>query len=509
MNPADNGILIGYAPNPLVSGSLGVSNRSFILKNAKFGIDGIYNEQQFTIENIQENSTHVTVLKVKDSNTANYSPNFASLRFADENDYTRTLMDFTYNANPLNITPTFSVASPARPYVSVSGDLRVLGAIRFADGTSIDDGNLDVELNFIDLPNALDTPSQVTTQNSYLALSVPSGNLGEHYVGRITLQAIGDYVGSGFASVSENCNHIWSNAENNISKTRNGSSVFIGCDTAIEATGWKNSVMIGTLAGAFATTPNTQLAGDTSVVFIGYNAGLNADDIANSIFIGTNAGNAATYAQRSIFIGSNAGQFSANKNSIGLGFNSLRGTLSGADNGEDNIEIITGGMLDNQRLLYTSGNLSNRLNIQNTIAGNTLERRVSIGHATLNPTAVLSVRKDDRIDGHTTTNYIQDWWCDGNRVAAIDCDGNFVVNPDTQKTILEGRMMQAVPAPLTPSLPTSGRLSVRNSSFNEIGIEWIVNKDSTLSIPSGAFVVVNKINGTYRPVWVSCSGVCC
>jgi hypothetical protein len=36
---------------------------------------------------------------------------------------------------------------------------------------------------------------------------------------------------------------------------------------------------------------------------------------------------------------------------------------------------------------------------------------------------------------------------------------------------------------------------------------YVVNKDPTLTIPSGAFIVVNRVNGTYRPVWVSCSGV--
>lgn len=508
LSPSDYGLMIGFGPTPLVTGSLGGGTRSFILKNAKFGVYGIYDEQQFTIENTQEASTHVTVLKIKDGNTSNYSPNFASLRFADENDVTKTLMDFTYNANPLNITPNFSVASPARPYVAISGDLRILGAIRFADGTSIDDGNLDVALNFSNLPNAFDTPTTITTTNSYFAMSVPSG--GGNYVGRITTQDLINYIGSGYARVSNNCNHVWTNG-NNIDVTNNSQSVFIGCDVGVSATGWKNSVIIGPTAGAYATTPNVGLATDTSVVFVGFAAGRSANNVDNCVFIGSNAGSYANSATRSIFIGPNAGIYSSNRDSIGIGRHALRGKVSETEIGINNIEIVAG-LLDNQRLFYSSGDLSNRLNIQNAIAGDTSKKRISIGHATLDPTAVLTVRKNDIFDGHTTTNYIQDWWCNGNRVAAIDCDGNFIAGNDidpsgTNSSVLEGRMNAALAAPSAPTVPTSGLFTIKNSSWVSIGTAYLVNKDPTLSIPSGAFVVVNRVNGTYRPVWVSCSGV--
>ena len=516
LNPNNYGLLIGYGPSPLISGSLSDSNRNFTLKStnsadAVFGIDSRYNEQSFTISNTIEytpTARHVAVLKLKDNTDIGHSPNFVSLRFADSGNTTHTLVDFVYNANHVSgITPAF--ANVSRPYVSVSGDIRVLGAIRFANGTSIEDGNVDVELNFIDLPNALDTPNEVTTQNSYLAMSVPSG--ADHYVGRITLQTLGDYIGSGFASVSNNCNHIWTNAENAISKTNNSSSVFIGCDVGIEATGWKHAVMIGTEAGAYSTTPNTNLATDTAGIFIGYKAGYNADFTANSIYIGTNAGNNAYGSQRSIFIGSNAGRGSYSANSIGIGFHALRGDEGPTSQGQNNIEIITG-LLDNQRLFYSSGNLSNRINLQNVIAGDTLKKRISIGHATLSPTAVLTVRKNDIFDGHDEIDNIQEWWCNGGLVAAIDCNGDFLggseLDPSgTSRSVLEGRMNNALAAPISPSVPTSGLFTIKSSTWTNLGTAFVVNKDPSLSIPSGAFIVVNRVNGTYRPVWVSCSGV--
>lgn len=508
LNPPSYGLLVGYANAPLISGSLGGASRSFTLKNASFAIDAIYDEQTFSIQNIQENSTHVAVIKLKDNNTSNYSPNFASLRFTDQNDVNKTLMDFVYNANPVNITPAFSVASPARPYVSVSGDLRVLGAIRFADGSSIDDGNLDVALNFINLPNAFDTPNTITVSNSYLAMSVPSG--AGNYVGRVSIGEFSSYIGSGFARVVDNCNHIWTNVENLIDVNNNANSIFAGCDVAVGATGWKNTVMIGTEAGAYSTTPNVGLDTDTAGVFIGYKAGYNADFTANSIYIGTNAGNNSFASNRSIFIGSNAGKSSYSANSIGIGYHALRGDDGPQVQGQNNIEIVTG-LLDDQRLFYTSGNLSDRINIQNTIAGNTRNKRISIGHATLNPTAILTVRKHTLVEGHDDTEYVQDWWCNGNRVAAVDCNGNFLtgttVNPSGARTVMEGRMNNALAAPLSPATPTSGLFTIKSDAWANMGTEYVVNKDPSLSIPSGAFIVVNRVNGTYRPVWVSCSGV--
>ena len=90
----------------------------------------------------------------------------------------------------------------------------------------------------------------------------------------------------GFASVANNCNHIFSNAEADIDRVNNSQSIFIGCDVATDATGWKNSTIIGTEAGRYSTVNNPSLASDTSVVFLGYQAGKNTSNVENSVFIG-------------------------------------------------------------------------------------------------------------------------------------------------------------------------------------------------------------------------------
>jgi len=500
----ENTLSIGINNSPVITGSLS-GTRSVTIKNSKFSVNSIYDDQQLSLDHFKDGTRYVSAIQVKDNLNSSINDGYLSIRFLDQNDSPRTLVNFDHKSLPMSNSASYQSPSEDRPFVEVNGDIKLRGAIRFANGTSMDDANLSVELNFIDLEDALDTQDEITTANSYIAISVPSGD--DHFVGRMTLQALSEYVGSGFASVSNNCNHIFTNAEASVSKTNNGSSIFIGCDAGAGATGWKHGVMIGSEAGNGATTPNVGLATDTAPVFIGYRSGKDADNIENSIFIGTNAGESASSASDSLFIGSNAGYRSNYANSIGIGENALRG-LSSIESGTGNIEIVTG-LLDNQRLMY-SGNYSNKINIQNLIAGDTQQKRLSIGSATLSPDAPLSVRKNDLIAGHASSSYIQTWHCNNNMVAAIDCNGNFITNGSgvgisgVVLNEIEGVSLQSISAPVSSALPTSGLMSIRDSDWNIISSGYVVNKDPTLSIPSGAFVIAKMINGTYRPIWVGC-----
>ena len=49
----------------------------------------------------------------------------------------KTLMTMRHHVDPMTTTPSFAVASPERPSISVSGDINVLGGLRFSDGTSV------------------------------------------------------------------------------------------------------------------------------------------------------------------------------------------------------------------------------------------------------------------------------------------------------------------------------------------------------------------------------------
>ena len=274
--------------------------------------------------------------------------------------------------------------------------------------------------------------------------------------------------------------------------------------------------MIGTQAGAFATTPNVDLLTDTACTFIGNQAGYDSDNIDNSIFIGTSAGKNADSSSDAVFIGSSAGLDSSSANCIGIGEHALRGEISEPEGGSKNIEIVTG-LLDNQRLMYSSGNLSSRLNIQNTIAGRTDARFISIGDAILTPDAPLSVRKDNTNLHHRAVNAVQTWYDDDVQLARLDGSGNFVSTIDGSSSESwfghhEGFMADYIYAPSSYASPTSGLMTIKDSSFTSAETIWVTNRDVTVDIHGpgavggAAFVITARINGENRPIYVSCSG---
>jgi hypothetical protein len=282
--------------------------------------------------------------------------------------------------------------------------------------------------------------------------------------------------------------------------------------------------MIGQEAGRYAVNPNDNLASDWAPIFIGYNAGRDADGIENGVFIGTNAGNNSDGSKGSIFIGSNAGLDTTLSNSIGIGEHALRGEISTTERGDGNIEIVTG-LLDNQRLMYNIGRLDNKLNIQNTIAGDTNLRRLSIGDAILYPDAPLSVRRDSTIAGHNLTPYIQSWHQDDTVKGYVNPSGNFVVKVETEQTggadvsnkivpavfgHLEG-ICEAIAAPSAYADPTSGVMLVKifnnfdgYETRSEEGTVWVINRDPTLTIHSNAYVITARVSEEHRPIYVSC-----
>lgn len=432
-------------------------------------------------------------------------------------------LTFNHQADAMSNTPTYSSPTTARPYAQLEGDMKLRGALRFADGTYLESaGSVSVvagtglyldsaaegtrlNLQFTQLTDAdtlaSDNGFTIDDQKSYVAVSVGDGDgIAGNYVGKITLESLGSYIGDGLAAVENNCNMVFSNED--VDTTNNSSSVFIGCDVGISATGWKHSVLLGSNAGQYATVNNAGLATDTAGVFIGYKTGRSSTNAENSIFIGNEAGALSSNADDTILIGNSAGISTKSNNSIGLGYHALRNV-----DGENNIEILAG-LNDNQRLLYNpTRSYNNKLNINNTIAGDMRDRTVSIGDALLEPDAVLSVRKDDTITGHSEVNYVQTWYCNDNLVAYVDCNGDFGsgdgdATPSLQ--IYEGIMSEAIAQPASYGAPESGLMQFYNSSFALDGHIYVTSRDNTLTVGLGDYVIARKINGEYRPIWVSC-----
>ena len=542
----DYTLLMGHGDTPLVKAGLGGTNTRFFSvmsdgdTRASFSVDSESNQSILTgaVESTSIGIVNVGILNFKDTASALQHRGMTSLRFANRFDDSQTLVDFVPSGQVPTNSPTFTVPLYDTPYVAVSGDIRLLGAIRFPDGTYLESaedtqltatsgvdkrihGNVSsFVLDFSELSLAASLTPSIDAGDSFLPLEVPSGSLRK--VGKISLEAVSAYISSGYASVSDNCNLIWSDVESEkrIDSVNNSGTVFIGCGVGVEATGWKNSIFLGTQAGAYSTTPNASLATETASIFIGQQAGYDCDDLENTIAIGTNAGKNADQSSDSIFIGSNAGlNSSGNRNCIAIGENALNGLDSpGHDSlgGNKNIEIVTG--LDNdQRLLYASGNANSKINIQNVIAGDHSRRMISIGDARLSPDAPLEVRRDVDLAGHDTTENIQTWFNNDITVSKVNSSGSYLRKEDGCNAWFgnhEGFMVDYIYAPSGFMTPTSGYMRVRSfdNNFNTDKLLLVTNRDTALDIhgigASGgaAYVVTAMVNGEHRPIYVSCSG---
>jgi len=519
---ANSTLAIGHGDTPLVYGSL--SSRSFDIKNGSLSVGSENDRHVLSISHGLSGVRDVTVVDLKDNVNAAAVSGVIALRFTDSDGDTRQLMEFDHASAAMTNSPSYvgPAAADPRPFVKLEGDMLLRGCVKFADGTYMDSANVQsnfagtglrlasvsygkvMHIDYVNLKEAESLTPSVDTGSSYVAVSVASGT--SDLVGKMSLQTLTSYMSAGTASIASNCNHLFSNSV--IDTVRNSGTVMIGCNVAEAATGWKNAVMIGSEAGMNATTPNVGLATDTPAVFIGYRAGRDADNVSNSVFIGTNAGYLARNSDGSVFIGQSAGVDNSMDDSIGIGEHALRGTTNSSEGGKKNIEIVAG-LLDNERLMYSRGHFDGRLNIQNSIAGSTDQRRISIGDAVLTPDAPLSARLDHAISGHSGIHNIQTWYCDDTKVAQVTCKGDFetlysgIVLPQT----IEGFAMSGMPCPESYSTPVSGLMKTKGYDFLDDIDVTIVNRDSTMTVHSGAYVVATRVNREYRPIWVNCSGV--
>jgi hypothetical protein len=517
-NVPDATLLIGTGTLPLISGSF--SDKTLTVR------DGSFNCQNSTESIGLKNYSSSGFLEIVDRD----NDSFASLTtamaivFTTSDKESGVLMNFKHNADPMIAVSASTyhpfTDTPDRPYAELNGDLRLLGDIKFSDGTYLSSTsslgteggtgiklssyhtgpNTRYNLDFETLSNALDIDSDIDTQNSFIAISVPSGV--DSPVTRLSIQGLTDLVESGFASVGENCNMLLTDVEGSIDTTKNKNSVFIGCGTAAAATGWKNGVFVGTEAGKGATTPNGSLPAvgiDTPVVFIGNAAGFDADNVTEAIFIGNEAGKNSSGAEESIFIGPNAGTNSNFKYSIGIGKNALFG---GPTSGSGNIEMTTAVHGDSRLFYNVDANTSNKVNIGNVVAGDMENKKISIGNATLSPTAVLDVRYDS-VDGHDGSEYIQAWKNDDDitcAVSTVACSGFMQSDPNDSSKIrpifMDGKTDEEIVVAAT------GTVSIYSGGVDTVEDIEVVNRGNN-TIATGKFVVVVKVGCEYRPIELS------
>lgn len=530
--PSNGTLAIGHGSNPLLIGNVQSPNKFFTVSDGYFSVlDQNSSELKIrtSYDNVFERNTFNIDIIDYNENGSDYGNDNLKFNFINEDDLSLTLLHLDPRGGPLTNTPNYQSPASTTPYAQLDADLKLRGAIRFQDGTSLS-GIADFEilptfgdsgvnkvlqlsnnanylvLDYSNLELAGNVSSDIRTDNTFIAVQLDGTNSSN--IGKMSLQGLADYVSSGTASIAENCNILISNAENElrVNTGANARSVMIGCDVAYECSGQYNSIMIGSSAGSRATVSNPSLTTPFNNIFIGQSAGQDSNDTAYAICIGDSAGKNSDSAQDCIFLGNSAGLDSTQNKSIGIGKFALKGGTSDFEGGIGNIEI-NAGISDGDRLFSNPETLAlnYRLSINKTIAGRTDRRNISIGDARLSPIAPLEVRRDSIIHAENENNYIQTWYCDDALVAYIDCNGNFVVDGEgVISTSVEGIMDDQITGGSMAS-PASGLMSVYIEGVDTGDNVYVVNRDATLTgIPPGTYVVGSKFGDGYRPSWVAC-----
>lgn len=523
--PKDQTLAIGIGTTPLISGKL-ISNRQVSINNARLSIRS--SDLNLTIKNIERGGSDDSVIDLVDETREGeeIARSNLSFNFSNEDGLSETLLLLDPQGCRLTNIPSFAEPATCTPFAQFNSDIKLQGAIRFQDGTSLSGlaefelvpafGTSGVNKKFItdinknayvldysELKLAGNVSSNIQSDNTFVAVQLDGTSSSN--VGKMSLQGLADYITEGQSSIAENCNVLIANpeAEENVNTAGISRSVMIGCDVAQFASGWKNAVILGADAGSNATTTNANLSLDKPVIFIGHRAGQNADNITHAVFIGEDAGFNSS-ANESVFIGLNAGERSKSTNSIGIGTFALA-EMAGSQC-SNNIEIIAG-LSDSQRLLHKSRiaeNTSNKLVIQQLIAGDHSARNLSIGDAVLTPDAPLSVRRDSVVHAGNGNDFIQTWYCDDELVASIDCQGNFETNGSN--LVVEGILAGNLSAPANSATGSETALvDVYKDGVSTGEQITITNRDKSLTANAGVFVVAQKIGSEYRPVWVGCS----
>lgn len=534
--PEDGTLAIGEGSNPLITGKVTSPDKYFTINDAYFSIleenrtelkvstefDSLFQRDNVNVEIIDYNR-----------DGSDHAQDAIRFNFTNADGASDTIFQIEPRLGPLSNTPNYE---PSTGYFAqLDGDLRIKGSIRFQDGTSLD-GISDFEilptfgatginkvldtssstnyfvLNYSSLQLAGNLSSNIESDNTYVAVQVDGSSSSK--VGKLSLQGLSNYISSGNSSISENCNVLITNSDNQplVNTSSNANSVMIGCDVAYGCSGQYNSIMIGSNAGSNATVSNPSLSTPFNNIFLGPYAGADSNDTSYSICIGPNAGRDSDDSQDCVFVGNNAGLYSTQTGSIGIGKFALQGTQSSSEGGIGNIEI-NAGIDDSERFFYDPDNLalSYRLSINKTIAGRTDRRNISIGDARLSPTAPLEVRYDDTV-GHSSNptidgnKVLQSWYCNDTLVAYVDCNGQFQNETSSPSSFIkEGTLDGTLAAAGGINSPTTATLSVYENGVDTTENITITNRDANLG-PVGAttYIIAMKIGTEWRPMWVSC-----
>jgi hypothetical protein len=136
-----NFILGASSGNVLLQGKSGPTNSDKYLEmpsGGKFTINNIDNSEAISFKN--------NIIEVVDRGGSAYPDNVLTFKFTGNN--SANLLTLSHNANPMTNNFTYKTPSIARPFAQFDGDIKLRGAIRFSDETSLDSASF---LNRIDV----------------------------------------------------------------------------------------------------------------------------------------------------------------------------------------------------------------------------------------------------------------------------------------------------------------------------------------------------------------------
>lgn len=141
-------LLVGSSRNSiLLHGILGPTNNDKHLYMPSGGKLSIYDNT-----NADSLSLRANVIEVKDFSGNNYPDNSLSFKFTGNQ--SADLLVLKHSTVPLNKTATYNTISNSRPSAELKGDLKLLGAVRFSDNTSLESASqIDVLTNGLNSTN--------------------------------------------------------------------------------------------------------------------------------------------------------------------------------------------------------------------------------------------------------------------------------------------------------------------------------------------------------------------
>lgn len=161
---SSNNFVLGSDNNILMSGNLLTKN--MIMPEGKLFLTNISNESV----KLQANS-----IEVIDSGGSNYPDNKFIFKFTGNN--SADLLKLDHNANPINKNANYQNPSTPRPNAELNGDLKLLGAIRFSDATSVESASFLQDIANLTNNGASTSGALASLTNSFNTLLNAYNNL--------------------------------------------------------------------------------------------------------------------------------------------------------------------------------------------------------------------------------------------------------------------------------------------------------------------------------------------